>query len=135
MIKNFDIEDFYNPYIGFKRPDLGNRLARIQRLVKEFDISVLIIIDGWESSGKGYVINDLMRGLDPRSSKVHLVEKPNDEERSKPFLWRFWKKIPKKGDIVIFDRDVENIVLPLILVAAEKSNVKTSVSAKETNKA
>ena len=104
MIKNFDIEDFYNPYNGFKRPDLGNRLARLQRLVKEFDISVLIIIDGWESSGKGYVINDLMRGLDPRSSKVHLVEKPNDEERSKPFLWRFWKKIPKKGDIVIFDR-------------------------------
>lgn len=104
MIKKFDVDDFYNPYIGFKRSDLGKRLARLQRLVKEFDISVLIIIDGWESSGKGYVINDLMRGLDPRSSKVQLVEKPSDQESSKPFLWRFWRKIPKKGDIAIFDR-------------------------------
>ena len=37
-------------------------------------------------------------------------------------------------DIVIFDRDAENIVLPLILVAAEESNIKTPISAEETNK-
>ena len=35
-------------------------------------------------------------------------------------------------DIVVFDRDAENIVLPLVLVTAEKSNVKTSISAEET---
>ena len=38
-------------------------------------------------------------------------------------------------NIVIFDRNAENIVLPLMLVAAEKSNIKTPVSAEETNKA
>ncbi len=43
MIKNFDFNDFYNPYIGFKRSDLGERLARLQRLVKKFDMPVLII--------------------------------------------------------------------------------------------
>ena len=37
-------------------------------------------------------------------------------------------------DIVIFDRNAENIVLPLILVAAE-INVKTPISAEKTNKA
>ena len=38
-------------------------------------------------------------------------------------------------DIVVFDRDAENIVLPLMLVAVEEINVKTPVSAEETNKA
>ena len=38
-------------------------------------------------------------------------------------------------DIVIFDRNVENIILPLILVTAEESNIKTSISTEETNKA
>ena len=38
-------------------------------------------------------------------------------------------------NIVIFDRDAENIILPLMLVAAEKSNIKTSISAEKTNKA
>ena len=104
MIKNFDFDDFDNPYTDFKRSGLGERLARLQRLVKEFDIPVLIIVDGWESSGKGYVIKDLMRELEPRSSKVQLFETPTDEERCMPFLWRFWKKIPKKGDIAIYDR-------------------------------
>ena len=38
-------------------------------------------------------------------------------------------------NVVIFNRNAENIVLPLILIAAEESNIKTPVSAKETNKA
>lgn len=38
-------------------------------------------------------------------------------------------------DIVIFDRDAENIVLPLMLVAAKKINVKIPISAEESNKA
>ena len=37
-------------------------------------------------------------------------------------------------DIVIFDKNAENIILPLILVAAE-INVKTLISAEKTNKA
>ena len=38
-------------------------------------------------------------------------------------------------DVIVFDRDAENIVLPLMLVAAEEINVKTPISAAETNKA
>lgn len=104
MIKDYRFQDFNNPYESFKRSELGNRLAKIQRLVKEFNIPVLIIVDGWESSGKGFVIKDLIRELDPRTSRVELFEYPTDEERTRPFLWRFWTKIPKKGEIVIFDR-------------------------------
>ena len=38
-------------------------------------------------------------------------------------------------DIIIFDKNVENITLPLILVTAEESNIKTPISTEETNKA
>ena len=38
-------------------------------------------------------------------------------------------------NIVIFNRNAENIVLPLILVTAEKSNINTLISAEKTNKA
>lgn len=104
MLKHFDFDKFKNPFEKAKRSELGKRLANLQRLVKSKNIPVLIIVDGWESSGKGYVINDLIRELDPRSYKVSVFDKPTDEEKERSFLWRFWNKIPRKGDIAIFDR-------------------------------
>ncbi|MCR6546000.1 phosphate--AMP phosphotransferase [Dehalobacterium formicoaceticum] len=104
MIKDFKFEDFNNPYQEFKRTELGEKLAKLQRRVKDLNIPVLIIVDGWESSGKGYVIKDLIRELDPRTSRVQLFEHPTDEEKARPFLWRFWKRTPKRGNIAIYDR-------------------------------
>lgn len=104
MLKKYNFKEVNNPYAGFKRKDLGERLARAQRLVQNLDIPVLIIVDGWESSGKGYVIKDLVRELNPKSYKVSVFETPTEEENARPFLWRFWENIPKKGDIAIFDR-------------------------------
>lgn len=104
MLKKFSFKEIENPYAQFKRKELGERLARVQRLVKHLDIPVLLIVDGWESSGKGYVIKDLVRELNPKSYKVSVFETPTEEENARPFLWRFWEKIPKKGDIAIFDR-------------------------------
>ena len=104
MLKNYDFKETDNLYESFKRKELGERLARAQRLVQNLDIPVLIIVDGWESSGKGYVIKDLVRELNPKSYKVSVFETPTEEENARPFLWRFWEKIPKRGDIAIFDR-------------------------------
>jgi polyphosphate:AMP phosphotransferase len=104
MIKKFNFHKFKSFYGEMKRTELGERLAKFQRLVKSKKVPVLIIIDGWESSGKGYVLNDLIRELDPRSYKVSVFDKPTDEENERSFLWRFWGKIPKKGDMAIFDR-------------------------------
>lgn len=104
MIKDHNFENYENRYESFKRSELGEKLAKLQRLLKRLDIPVLIVVDGWESSGKGYVINDLIRELDPRFYKVSVFQDPTDDERERPFLWRFWKKIPKKGNMAIFDR-------------------------------
>lgn len=104
MIKEYKFDQFEYPYSKFKRKELGERLARAQRLVNHLNIPVLILVEGWESSGKGYVIKDLVRELNPKQFKVSVFENPTEEERNRPFLWRFWDKLPKKGDIAIYDR-------------------------------
>ncbi|WP_423190051.1 phosphate:AMP phosphotransferase [Alkalibacterium sp. f15] len=104
MLKEYDFDDFKNPYSSFKTKELGERLSRAQRLIVNLGIPVLIIVDGWESSGKGYVIKDLVKELNPKHFKVSVFENPTEEERNRPFLWRFWDKIPGYGDIAIYDR-------------------------------
>lgn len=104
MLIEYDFDDFENPYSQFKTKELGERLSRAQRLIGNLDIPVLIIVDGWESSGKGYVIKDLVKELNPKHFKVNVFENPTEEEQNRPFLWRFWEKTPRYGNIAIFDR-------------------------------
>lgn len=104
MLKNFDFEKIDNRYANFKRSDLGEQLDRLQRIVQRLDIPVLILVDGWESSGKGFVINDLTRELDPRYVRVEVFERPTEEEERHPSVWRFWRKIPSRREIVVYDR-------------------------------
>lgn len=87
-----------------KRSELGETLAKLQRELNKIDSSMLVIVDGWESSGKGFVLKDLTRELDPRYYEVNVFENPTEEEENRPFLWRFFKALPKKGNIAFFDR-------------------------------
>lgn len=87
-----------------KRSQLGKRFAKLQRALKETDSSMLVIVDGWESSGKGFVMTDLTRELDPRYFEVSVFRQQNPEEEQYPFLWRFVKQLPGKGEIAFFNR-------------------------------
>ncbi len=42
--------------------------------------------------------------LDPRGFKVRSTQNPTDDDLEHPFLWRFWKDLPARGDFVVFDR-------------------------------
>lgn len=87
-----------------KRSDLGEQLAALHRKLMETDKSMLVIVDGWESSGKGYLLKDLTRELDPKRYEVSVFEESSQDESQHPYLYRFMNKSPKKGDIVFFDR-------------------------------
>ncbi len=106
MLKNMDFSQLEkdNPYTAMKRSELATHLAMLQRQCIHFNIPVLIVVEGWESSGKGYVINDLARELDTRAFQVHVFERAGEEEEQRSFTWRFWTRIPAKGDFAIFDR-------------------------------
>lgn len=104
MLKDFSFDKVDDRYDNFKRSDLGDQLDQLQRIVQRLDIPVLILVDGWESSGKGFVINDLTRELDPRYVRVEVFEKPTTEEKNHPSVWRFWRKIPSRREMVVYDR-------------------------------
>ena len=69
-----------------KRSNLGGELAKLQRRLQDSKKSMLVIIDGWESSGKGYLLKDLTRELDPRYYEVSVFEDPSLEEGRHHYL-------------------------------------------------
>ena len=64
----------------------------------------LIVCEGWDAAGKGGAIQRLTAGWDPRAFKVWPISAPTAEEKARHFLWRFWRRLPKDGEIAIFDR-------------------------------
>lgn len=87
-----------------KRSDLGEEFARLQRQLEKTDKSMLVIVDGWESSGKGYLLKDLTRELDPKYYEVEVFGETSQEERDRHYLYRFFKKAPYHGQMAFFDR-------------------------------
>lgn len=82
----------------------GEKLGLLQRECKEKGIPVMIVFEGMGAAGKGTQINRLIQSMDPRGFYVYASNQSNEEERMRPFLWRFWTKTPEKGRITIFDR-------------------------------
>jgi len=62
---------------------------------------VIILINGVNGAGKGETVNLLNAWMDPRHIQTHAFPPPSDEERERPFMWRFWRALPPKGKIGI----------------------------------
>jgi polyphosphate kinase 2 (PPK2 family) len=112
-------------FIVSKRPHLGSitkhrkvefadyerRLASMQSTLQAIQQAYLgtreravVVLEGWDTAGKGGVVRRLGWALDPRSFKVHPIAAPASHERGKHYLQRFWEKLPEHGQIVVFDR-------------------------------
>ncbi|HEY7308887.1 MAG TPA: polyphosphate:AMP phosphotransferase [Gemmataceae bacterium] len=66
--------------------------------------TILAVFEGTDAAGKGGSIRRVTAALDPRSYHVVPIAAPNEEERAHPYLWRFWRHIPRPGQLLIFDR-------------------------------
>ena len=83
---------------------LGLRMSEMQRICKDENIPVIIIFEGWSAAGKGSRIGALIHYLDPRGFEVFTIQKTTEDEWLRPYMWRFWQRVPAKGRIHIFDR-------------------------------
>lgn len=83
---------------------LRERLFDLQHRLYTARIPAVVVYEGWDAAGKGGNIKRLAAGLDPRGYEVVPVGAPTAEEKARPYLWRFWRNIPKAGHIAIFDR-------------------------------
>ena len=68
------------------------------------DISVVVVFEGNDAAGKGGSIRRITQALDARYYQVIPVASPTEEERAQPYLWRFWRRLPRRGRVTIFDR-------------------------------
>lgn len=66
-------------------------------------IPVMIVFEGWAAAGKGSTINVLAERLDPRGFRVVPILPPRTAETRYPWMWRFWLKIPARGQMVAYD--------------------------------
>ncbi|MBN1910264.1 MAG: polyphosphate:AMP phosphotransferase [Pirellulales bacterium] len=80
------------------------RLFRLEHELYVARVPAVIVYEGADAGGKGGNIKRLTRGLDPRGYEVVPVGPPNAIEKSRQYLWRFWRDMPKAGHITIFDR-------------------------------
>lgn len=79
------------------------KLEAQQMLLKEKKLPVLVLIEGWGAAGKGSTIGQIIRRIDPRFFKVFSMSTPTEEERRKPFLARYFEKIPEAGKFTFLD--------------------------------
>ena len=83
---------------------LQARLALLTRRAKFRKYGLVLAFEGMDAAGKGGAIRRITHALDARQYQVVPVSAPTAEERSYPYLWRFWRDVPARGHIAIFDR-------------------------------
>ena len=79
------------------------KMAVQQLQMKEKKVPVLVLVEGWGTSGKGSSIGRIIQNIDPRFFKVFDMEKKTEEDARKTFLYRHFAKIPEAGKFVFLD--------------------------------
>jgi PPK2 family polyphosphate:nucleotide phosphotransferase len=98
------------PYASEKEADralagLRERLADLQdRFSAAAEHALLVVLQGFDGSGKDHVIKHVLRACDPAEVHVFSFNTPVGSEREHDFLWRFHQQMPEKGRIHVFDR-------------------------------
>ena len=78
-----------------------NLLTRERKFRKK---SLTLVFEGVDAAGKGGAIRRVTGALDARHYSISPVAAPTEEERAQPYLWRFWRNLPRRGRVTIFDR-------------------------------
>lgn len=87
-----------------EQPILRQRLYDLQKAAYDCGMPTIIVFEGWDAAGKGTAINQLTARLDPRGFQVWPIREARTYEKARPWLWRFWLKLPNYGQVGIFDR-------------------------------
>jgi polyphosphate:AMP phosphotransferase len=105
LLKRLDLSASLDKAAYEKRVDkLQRRLALAARDPKFREHNVVCVFEGMDAAGKGGAIRRVTAALDARYYHTIPVAAPTDEERAQPYLWRFWRHLPRKGGFTIYDR-------------------------------
>jgi AMP-polyphosphate phosphotransferase len=107
--KGVNLDELPHPQIAedeYKKSLKQAQLALLtrQRSLSDAKRSLLVVFEGPDAAGKGGAIRRMVERLDPRLLRVHSIIKPTEEEYGHHYMWRFWNKLPKYGQLAVFDR-------------------------------
>ncbi len=105
MLRSLDLS------LSLPRDEYMVQLARRQIQLRELGWQVyqqkrpvIIVFEGWDAAGKGGTIRRITEKLDPRGFTVWPISAPQGEDKTRHYLYRFWRRLPPRGQIAIFDR-------------------------------
>jgi polyphosphate kinase 2 (PPK2 family) len=87
--------------------ELARRQVQLRQLgwqIYQQKRPVVLVFEGWDAAGKGGAIKRITEKLDPRGYVVYPVSAPQGEDKTRHYLYRFWRRLPERGQIAIFDR-------------------------------
>ncbi len=85
--------------------------------------SILVLLQGMDTSGKDGAIKRVMSQVNPQGCRVESFKVPTEEELAHDFLWRVHAVTPRRGMVTIFNRShyedvlvvrVHNLVPPSV---------------------
>jgi PPK2 family polyphosphate:nucleotide phosphotransferase len=89
-------------------PELAKQLGRLTELQDRFWAearrSVLVVLQGIDAAGKDGTINKVMEAFNPQGCPVTSFKVPSAEELAHDYVWRVHQRVPRKGEIGIFNR-------------------------------
>lgn len=96
------INSISNEEFELQAQKIRQQLLHAQRAACQLNRAVIIIVAGLDGAGKGSVVHRLNEWMDARHIDTHAFIEASDEEQTRPFYWRFWRRLPDKGTIGIF---------------------------------
>lgn len=104
-------QDHANLRIKLKK--LRHELSEIQdKMYAHNKYSVLICLQGMDTSGKDSLIREVFKEISPRGVVVHSFKTPTSVELEHDFLWRHYIALPERGKIGVFNRShYENVLV------------------------
>ena len=84
---------------------LNEKLRELQEMLyAEHKTKVLVILQAVDTGGKDGIIDRVFEGANPQGVQVAHFGVPTLDELDHAFLWRHHKRVPGRGELVIFNR-------------------------------
>ncbi len=92
--------------VAFK--ERQEELISLQNWVIKNDKKIVILFEGRDAAGKGGAIRRVTEHINPRHFRIVALNIPTQDERKQWFFQRYITKLPKPGEMVLFDRSWYN---------------------------
>lgn len=108
-----------------------DRLGELQEMLHaQQKYGVLVIFQGMDASGKDGAARNVFKECHPNGVDVYSFKKPTDEEFAHDFLWRVHQRVPRKGQIQIFNRShYEDVLIQRVHKWIDEETVDKRIDA------